>query len=434
MTNTEFSTSPLIPLILIVDDSSIVRQIIKKQLIQENYNVITLSSGKEALEYLQKQASPDLILLDVMMPEMNGFETCKKIKNNKKTSKIPVIFLTGKDKKEGFKEGKKYGAVDIIQKTTETEDIPNRIKKFLPANLSAEKNSETEIELKKIQTQLELILENVDLGIWELNLRDKKISFSHHFEKTLGYNETTWSLYNLKNIIHSNDKNKFITAVNDLINKKVTTISTLQQIKSVSGKWHSIKLNGKIISQNGEQESIVATGIFRDFTNQEKATKKSTKSNTNTKINLNNILTKILPSIKKQLKQKKISLQLKKSDDPLFISGKPKDIELIFLHLFQNSIESLDQSNHLKKIISVKIFKRKDKVYLYFIDNGIGIPKKNISKIFDASFSTKEKDKSSGMGLTIINKIIFELKGNIHCESSEDTKTIFKINFPAIEE
>ncbi|MGB4852044.1 MAG: response regulator [Ignavibacteria bacterium] len=82
--------------ILVVDDEKDIVDILKYNLERENeFEVITASNGKEALE--AAQSLPDLILLDIMMPELNGFEVCKRLKNDKLTSGIPVIFLTAKE-------------------------------------------------------------------------------------------------------------------------------------------------------------------------------------------------------------------------------------------------------------------------------------------------------------------------------------------------
>jgi CheY-like chemotaxis protein len=103
------------PLILIVDDVPINISILSDMLIAD-YQIKVASSGQAALDIAQRQPQPDLILLDVMMPEMDGFEVCRRLKNNPETKNIPVIFVTTRDSGVDEKEGLEIGAVDYISK------------------------------------------------------------------------------------------------------------------------------------------------------------------------------------------------------------------------------------------------------------------------------------------------------------------------------
>ncbi len=114
------------PHILIVDDTVINLQILGKMLTDSGYHVTAARSGREALDFLQKKV-PDMILLDVMMPVMDGFELCRKIKTNPETAQVPVIFITAltetKDKITGFRAG----AVDYITKPLQPEEVLARV-------------------------------------------------------------------------------------------------------------------------------------------------------------------------------------------------------------------------------------------------------------------------------------------------------------------
>ena len=101
--------------VLIVDDEPVNIKIIADQ-ISHFYNVQIATSGKETIALLTKTQQPDLILLDVLMPEMDGYETCKVIKSNDKTADIPVIFLTAKSSDEDEALGLEVGAVDFFRK------------------------------------------------------------------------------------------------------------------------------------------------------------------------------------------------------------------------------------------------------------------------------------------------------------------------------
>lgn len=123
--------------ILIVDDNAQNIQVLGTILKNENYDVTVAMEGLEALEYLIKE-KPDLILLDVMMPKMNGYEVCRIIKKDKKLKKIPVIFITAKTGSEDVVKGFSVGAVDYISKPFNADELLARVETHLELSRSRE--------------------------------------------------------------------------------------------------------------------------------------------------------------------------------------------------------------------------------------------------------------------------------------------------------
>jgi two-component system, sensor histidine kinase and response regulator len=112
--------------ILVVDDQPINVQLLKRKLEREGMSVATAYSGREALD-LVKADKPDLILLDVMMPEMDGIEVCQRLQADTETKTIPVIFITARTSKEGKIEGLGVGAVDYITKPIDLDETLARV-------------------------------------------------------------------------------------------------------------------------------------------------------------------------------------------------------------------------------------------------------------------------------------------------------------------
>jgi two-component system, OmpR family, alkaline phosphatase synthesis response regulator PhoP len=116
--------------ILVVDDEKDIVDIIKYNLERENeFDVLTATNGKEALE--KAELNPDLIILDIMMPYLNGFEVCKKLKNNPLTSSIPIIFLTAKENEIDEIIGLEIGADDYILKPISPRKVIARVKSVI---------------------------------------------------------------------------------------------------------------------------------------------------------------------------------------------------------------------------------------------------------------------------------------------------------------
>jgi len=127
--------------ILAVDDEKDILELIKYNLQKEGYSVLTARTGKQALE--QAQQKPNLILLDIMMPEYDGWEVIKQLKRNPKTSGIPVIFLTAKGTEIDEVLGLELGAEDFILKPISIPKLLARIKNVLRKYESKEVQEQT---------------------------------------------------------------------------------------------------------------------------------------------------------------------------------------------------------------------------------------------------------------------------------------------------
>jgi putative two-component system response regulator len=126
--------------ILVVDDDSMIVDVLTRFLVQEGYSVITASNGREALEQVHRHL-PDLILLDVTMPVLDGFTTCRYLKEDVRTALIPITMLTGLDDREHRKRGIEAGADDFLTKPFEQSILRARIR--------------SQLRLKRLVDQLE---------------------------------------------------------------------------------------------------------------------------------------------------------------------------------------------------------------------------------------------------------------------------------------
>ncbi len=113
-------------LILVADDNNENRQVLGSLLIRSGYEVGAASDGHKALEFI-KNKLPDLILLDIVMPGIDGFEVCEKLKSGMMTKHIPVIFLTAKTSTEDIVRGFKVGGVDYVTKPFNGEELLARV-------------------------------------------------------------------------------------------------------------------------------------------------------------------------------------------------------------------------------------------------------------------------------------------------------------------
>ena len=121
------------PVVLAVDDDPAVLRIIESQLSRHDFEVKTASSGGDALEIL-KSLTPAVLILDVMMDGISGYDLCHVVKRDKRLQKVPVIFLTSRGTPEDFKTGHDLGAVIYMVKPLKVEKLLNIVNMLLPAS------------------------------------------------------------------------------------------------------------------------------------------------------------------------------------------------------------------------------------------------------------------------------------------------------------
>ncbi|RME65778.1 MAG: response regulator, partial [Nitrospirae bacterium] len=140
--------------ILVVDDSEDMRTLIKTILNKEGYRDILLcSSAEEAFRVLDTQ-SIDLILMDVMMPGMDGIEACRQIQKNKDLLDIPIIMVTAKDDKEYLQEAFSAGALDYVTKPFDKVELLARVRSALKLKEEMDRRKARERELEELTKEL----------------------------------------------------------------------------------------------------------------------------------------------------------------------------------------------------------------------------------------------------------------------------------------
>ena len=148
--------------VLIVDDQPVNIQSMSK-LLAEDYHIQIATNGAKALDIAAGENPPDLILLDIMMPEMDGYEVCRRLKANEQTRSIPVIFVTAMDTTEDEEKGLSLGAVDYISKPFQPGIVRARVR-----NQTERKRAED--ALLQLTERLSLAVLAGSVGIWDLDV------------------------------------------------------------------------------------------------------------------------------------------------------------------------------------------------------------------------------------------------------------------------
>ncbi len=123
-------------LVLIVDDEPMARTLLRLMLVRAGFNVSEAEDGFDALEKIQAN-QPDIILLDVMMPGMDGFSVCESIRQQEETSKLPVIMLSAKTDLDSINKGLRVGATKYLTKPISPEELTRHVKEVLDTSAIA---------------------------------------------------------------------------------------------------------------------------------------------------------------------------------------------------------------------------------------------------------------------------------------------------------
>jgi len=230
--NTDIKTKPQGSNILIVDDVPMNLLILSEILKKSGYNTFTVTDGFSALKAAEEKM-PDIILLDIMMPGIDGYEVCRRLKEDKKLCEIPVIFISALSDSQTIVEAFSYGGVDYITKPFQPEEVTARVKTHIKLYQQSKELQElnahlveSQEKLQKFSTHLQTIREE-ERNLLGTEIHDKigQILVALKIDMGIWRNKV---LYKLENNISTEILENF----NELINIVDNTISTARKITS----------------------------------------------------------------------------------------------------------------------------------------------------------------------------------------------------------
>ncbi len=212
------------------------------ELLDDKYDILASLDGQSGLELAQEEKI-DLILLDIMMPGIDGFEVCRRLKSNPRTQDIPVIFITADNHESSIEKAYDIGGVDYITKPFKAREVLSRINTHL--SLSEQKHHlehlvrEKTLQLQEKNDKLEASQQIAKLGFWSLDLQHDKLFWSDEvyniFELTKNNFTPTYDLF--LDSIHPDDKDR----VNELYLKSLENKTHYESIHRIQIKNGTIK-------------------------------------------------------------------------------------------------------------------------------------------------------------------------------------------------
>jgi signal transduction histidine kinase len=386
--------------ILIADDDRTNRFFLKKGVSGMPYEFVFVESGDQALEKILNEDF-DLLLLDVVMPGMTGFEVIEEVKKQRPNFKIPFMFLTGQSEADSIAQGFSIGAIDYITKPFTLIEIRLRIK--------------THHDLYKSQHELKSYAKNMeDLA----NERAQQLVHSDRLA-TMG----TMSA----GIMHEiNNPTTFISGNIQLLQTKFLPI--IEKILKNSPEASDMKVQF-ILSELPKLCEGINKGVDRikKITNGLKAfSRASNHHDDSKKIDLRTTIENALTFLDNSL-SKRIEIIYKKPQSPMFIHADSQQLEQIVINLIINSSHALE--NHSDPQVSLILERENHSIICRISDNGSGIPEDVLKNIWEPFFTTKEKGKGTGLGLSICKEIVQAHSGSLEYTGSS-SGAAFTMNLP----
>jgi len=412
------------PVVLVVDDvPENVHELLEA--LKDEYRILVANSGHKALEMVQGPIAPDLILLDIVMPGLDGYEVCRRLKATPTGRGIPVIFVTVADAAENKLRGFSVGAADYIAKPFDIDEVRARVRTHLElrrAQRELEQRNralqEALVQLKNAQSQLVVSEKMAALGVLAAGV-------AHEINNPVNF---------VKASCHSLEKDiQDLLAVIDFCQERLEgdQQAALEDFKSQMAHETTLKELPELFAHIFEgllrTEEIVRS--LRSFAR--------TDDLLGNPIDLREVADAVLVMMRPRYAQQ---IQVVKKYAPLpTILGNTGKLSQVLINILSNAFDAVEAQGDPERrrvTISTEVCQRdgRDHAVLRVSDMGMGIPPDIADRIFDPFFTTKPVGKGTGLGLFICRNLVQEHRGFLEVASPEGGGATFSIVLPACQE
>ncbi|MDH4320951.1 MAG: hybrid sensor histidine kinase/response regulator [Desulfobulbaceae bacterium] len=369
-------------IILVVDDNDSTRLLVEDTLEEEGYQIYTAENGQDGLA-MAHQYHPDVIVLDVMMPGLNGYEVCRKIRNDRHLADTRVIMLTARafadDRLRGLQDA---GADDYLTKPFSNDELVARIEKLW------RRKKEKEV-LEKTISRAE---HDAEIGILAAGV-------AHDFNNILAGLMT--------HVVLKAAMESIWNGLNDEQQKSMAR--DFDDIRMICDGMQVSVTTGETICRN--LMSFARGGV----------------DNSRRRQPFNTLFEVPLGIFERKIRSNGIELVMDIADEPILVDCNFSGMQRVALNLITNAVHAMNESEIRK--LTLRLWREGSEAKFSVGDTGIGLKPEIREKIFERHFTTKG-EHGSGIGLATVKKIIDAHNGLITLESEEGKGAIFTVALP----
>jgi len=410
--------------ILVVDDTPANLGLLSSILTKEGYRVRPAPNGRLALRAAQNDP-PDLILLDINMPEMDGFEVCRRLKSDKRLQSIPVLFISALTETEDKVRAFQSGGLDYITKPFQAAEVKARVATHLQIrnyqNQLKEKSQFLEkalAELKATQSQLVQSEKMASLGVLTAGI-------AHEINNPINFIKTSAHALNRD----MEDIQRLLTAF-EACSRDCADVAIRERIAGLKADIDYDALTGELsglvdnINLGAERTADIINSL-RIYSRTDEKKMSAT--------HLEELVETALVLLQNRYK-KKIDIKKTYADLPA-VHGHAGRLMQVFNNVIDNAIDAVSggvqQGDPSIEIITdAETVEGTTYAVIRIKDNGTGIRKEDLDKVFDPFFSTKEVGQGVGLGMSLSHGIIRDHQGRIDITSRVGQGTTVSIVLP----
>jgi signal transduction histidine kinase len=409
------------PKVLIAEDNPDMRELLS-MIVGREFRVRVASNGREALEALRESA-PDLVLSDVMMPEMSGIDLCKAIKEDAETQAIPVVLVTSKAEREMKIEGLERGADDYVTKPFHPRELLARVRSLVRVRglqkVLADRNETLERALKELkQAEVQLVQSERLAAVGELAAGiahevNNPVNFALNAARAM--DSTVKDLRELANRVTAldfGDTERLARAVEEL------------RVEHQSGRADDLAATlvelAEIVSEGLKRTHSLVSDLS-DFAAVRQLGERVAPCD------LGNGLRSTVQLLKYGLRERNARVELDIEAGVPTFSGDLGALNQVFLNLIKNAAEAFPPGGGT---IRVSLRRDDEKLIVTVADDGPGISDETMPLLFEPFFTTKAAGEGTGLGLSISRKIVAAHGGEIEVDSEVGRGTRFSVCLP----
>ncbi len=416
--------------VLVVEDNAEMRRLIA-HLVGREFRVRTARNGREALERVAERR-PELVLTDVMMPELSGTELCRALKADAVTRQIPVVLVTSKAEREMKIRGLELGADDYVTKPFHPRELLARIRSLvrlrrLQEELSGrnaaleQSNRELTRTLAELQeAHLQLVQAERLAAVGELAAGvahevNNPVNFASNALRALGaYVQDVQAVAARVGALDLADPARREAQLAEL--GKLREQIDLDEVAAALAELVAIVTEGLERTQR-------LVGDLRDFA--------APGDGPRTDVDLRRGIESTLQLVRHELRRCGVEVAVQADEPPPLVRGDARALNQVFLNLLKNSAEALE---HRGGAVVVRIRREGARIAVEVRDDGPGIDPALLPRLFEPFFTTKGAGRGTGLGLSISRRIVSEHGGAIEVTSTPGEGTCFRVTLPAQEE